>query len=107
MNEEHHRNVDPIELQNGQDDLTPIELSESDLDDISGGLDLIISGSFFDQSESTLAQAGTSGVGGSTDSSFANNSNTSSGNFQIMGLGFESPGQIFAVFSGLARLFGR
>ncbi len=85
-------------------DLVPTELTLTELDDISGGLDIFISGSMFDQSESLLGQSGGCGCPGST---LAKTSNTSSGTFQFAGLGFESVGQIFAVFAGLSRLFGR
>ncbi|MFM7324347.1 MAG: hypothetical protein ACKO4L_05365 [Nodosilinea sp.] len=85
-------------------DFTPVELSPTELDEVSGGLDIFISGSMFDQSKGLLAQSGGSGCPGST---LAQTSNTSSGNFQFAGLGFESLDQIFAVFAGLSRLFGR
>ncbi|MGB5973108.1 MAG: CTB family bacteriocin [Nodosilinea sp.] len=83
----------------------PTELSVDDLDQVSGGLDLMISGSFFDQSEMSATQTGGCGCGGG--SSSLTTSNTSSGTFQIVGLGFESMNEIFAVFAGLSRLFGR
>jgi hypothetical protein len=85
-------------------DLIPVELTLTELDEVSGGLDIFISGSMFDQSESFLGQSGGCGYPGST---LAKTSNTSSGSFQFVGLGFESVGQIFAVFAGLSRLFGR
>ena len=85
-------------------DLVPAELSLTELDEVSGGLDIFISGSMFDQSESLFGQSGGCGCPGST---LAQTSNTSSGSFQFVGLGFESVGQIFAVFAGLSRLFGR
>ncbi|MGG6242407.1 hypothetical protein ACQ4N7_27655 [Nodosilinea sp. AN01ver1] len=85
-------------------DLASVELSPTELDEVSGGLDIFISGSMFDQSESMLGLSGGCGCPGST---LAQTSNTSSGTFQFAGLGFESVGQIFAVFAGLSRLFGR
>lgn len=85
-------------------DLDPVELSLTELDEVSGGLDIFISGSIFDQSESLLGQSGGCGCPGSA---LAQTSNTSSGAFQFAGLGFESVDQIFAVFAGLSRLFGR
>jgi hypothetical protein len=85
-------------------DLTPIELTLTELDEVSGGLDIFISGSMFEQSESILGQSGGCSFPSST---LARTSNTSSGTFQFVGLGFESVGQIFAVFAGLSRLFGR
>lgn len=96
------------ELQNTESDLAalePTELSAADLDQVSGGLDLMISGSFFDQSEMSATQTGGCGCG--VGSSSLSTSNTSSGTFQIAGLGFESMNEIFAVFAGLSRLFGR
>ncbi len=85
-------------------DLAPMELSLTELDNISGGLDIFISGAMFEQNESLLGQSGGCGCPGSK---LAQTSNTSSGSFQFAGLGFESVEQIFAVFAGLSRLFGR
>ncbi|MBD1874975.1 hypothetical protein H6F75_15920 [Nodosilinea sp. FACHB-131] len=85
-------------------DLATVELSLTELDEVSGGLDIFISGSIFDQSEGLLTQSGGCGCPGSMP---AKTSNTSSGTFQFAGLGFESVDQIFAVFAGLSRLFGR
>lgn len=77
------------------------ELSEAELDQVSGGINIFLSGSFFDQQLSFSRQ----GRRGRRTSQGA--SNTSSSAFQFAGSGFNSVEDVLAVLRGLASLFGR
>jgi hypothetical protein len=83
---------------NDDRDLPP-ELSESELDRISGGIDIFLSGSIFDQKLSFSPQNRRRRSRGS--------SNTFSSAFQFAGSGFNSVEDVLAVLRGLASLFGR
>lgn len=82
-----------------------IELSDQELDSISGGIDLMLSGSFFEQTDAVFAQDGSGGCG--QGKSFGRASKTTASAFQLVGSGFESVNDILAVLAGFARLFGR
>jgi bacteriocin-like protein len=92
-------------MSNSENPDAPIELSNEELAEISGGIDIIFSGSMFEQSDSLLIQDTCSSE--STNSSLTKSSRTSASTFQFVGLGFESVNDILAVFAGLAQLFGK
>lgn len=77
------------------------ELSEQELDDISGGVDIFLSGSMFEQNEALVGQQGCGGA------SLAKTSSTASSTFQFIGLGFESNGDVLDALEGVYKIFGR
>lgn len=79
---------------------TPIELSESELNNISGGIDILLSGSMFEQSEISSVQQTPS------TSNFKSNYISSSA-FQIGIFGTGSVNDAKSFFTGLVKLFGR
>lgn len=85
---------------------TPTELSEQELEEVAGGIDIFMSGSVFENNEVVLAQNTSSNPSGGGTSSVFKSSHTFSSAFQFIGLGFDS-GNMMNVFSGLAKLFGR
>ncbi|MEM7553431.1 MAG: CTB family bacteriocin [Cyanobacteria bacterium P01_A01_bin.84] len=86
----------------------PTELSEEELDDVSGGFDIFISGSTFEQTHISSFNRGQSSINGFSGgiSSFRS-SHTSSSAFQIAGLGFNSVSDALGFLGGFAKLFGR
>lgn len=86
---------------------TSVELSEQELEQVAGGIDIFMSGSVFENHEVMLAQNTSSNSSGGGTSSVFKSSRTFSSAFQFIGLGFDSMGDVMNVFSGLAKLFGR
>ncbi|WP_460205186.1 CTB family bacteriocin [Scytonema sp. NUACC21] len=86
---------------------TPVELSEQELDNVAGGIDIFLSGSIFEKSDVFVGNNSGSGLNGSGTNSVFQSSHTFSSAFQFIGLGFESMGDVMKVLKGLARLFGR
>ncbi|MEM7579783.1 MAG: hypothetical protein ACFB02_10380 [Mastigocoleus sp.] len=94
---------------------SPTELSEQELDEVSGGIDFFISGSTFEETHISSFNRGGDSInrGGSINSlsrggtSSFRSSHTFSSAFQIVGLGFDSVGDALGFLSGFARLFGR
>lgn len=86
---------------NNDRDLSPPELTDADLDQISGGIDIFLSGSLFDQQRSVTREIGRGRI------SSRGASNTFSSAFQFAGFGFQSVDDVLAVLRGLANLFGR
>ena len=91
-------NIEKIEKNNA-----PIELSESELDDVSGGIDIFFSGSMFEQSNISIANSTESGHVGARNSSIVQSSHTSSSAFQVAILGIDSMSDIFSLFKGFGR----
>ncbi|MBD1858032.1 MULTISPECIES: hypothetical protein [Leptolyngbya] len=77
------------------------ELSEVELDQISGGIDIFLSGSFFDQ------QVNFSQRGRRRRKNSQGSSSSLASAFQFAGSGFNSVEDVLAVLRGLANLFGR
>ena len=86
---------------------TQIELSEQELEQVAGGIDIFLSGSVFEQSDELIANSTSSNASGAQTTSISKSSHTFSSAFQFIGLGFDSMGDVMNVFSGLAKLFGR
>lgn len=86
--------------------LTQVELSAQELEEVAGGVDIFMSGSVFENSEVMLTQNTISNsISGGTSSVFS--SHTFSAAFQFIGLGFDSMSDVVNIFGGLAKLFGR
>ena len=86
---------------------TQIELSEQELEQVAGGIDIFLSGSVFEQSDELIANSTSSNASGAQTTSISKSSHTFSSAFQFIGLGFDSIGDVTKVLSGLAKLFGR
>ncbi|MCU0569903.1 MAG: CTB family bacteriocin [Oculatellaceae cyanobacterium Prado106] len=81
----------------------PVELTEQQLDEVAGGLDIFLSGSFFEENTQTLLQDG----GCSRPSSFGfRSSQIFTGAFQFIGLGIKTQEDAALVGSFLSGLFG-
>ena len=93
-------NIEKIEKNNA-----PIELSESELDDVSGGIDIYFSGSMFEQRDISIANSTESGNMGAKNSSIIQSSHTSSSAFQVAILGIDSISDVFSFFRGFGRFF--
>lgn len=78
-----------------------VELSALELDDISGGVDIFLSGSMFEQNDALIAQSSPDGA------ALAKTSSTASASFQFIGLGFESNQNVLGALEGVYRIFGR
>lgn len=85
--------------------VAPIELSESELDDVSGGIDIYFSGSMFQQDNLSMMNSTESGDMGTRNSSIVQSSHTSSSAFQVAILGLDSMNDIFSFFKGFGRFF--
>jgi hypothetical protein len=94
------------ELEGKNIDSTPLELSQEELDGISGGISIFFSGSTFEGSSMFASQRRGSRRRGGRSSTFGS-SRTSSSAFQVIGLGLNSPADVMSFFSGLAGLFRR
>lgn len=81
--------------------LTPTELSDEELDQVSGGLDVVITGVLFEQ-DITVQQ---SHCESASSTSFL--SQTSATVFQFVGTGFDSMKDAFSAISSISRLFGQ
>ncbi|MCU0525602.1 MAG: hypothetical protein MUF72_12340 [Elainella sp. Prado103] len=86
-------------------DSSPIELTEQELDQISGGIDLMFSSTLFEQVDEFSGQAIDSDCGSMR--SVSSSSRTSFSSWQFFGSGFESVGEALSFISGLMKLFGR
>jgi hypothetical protein len=83
----------------------PVELSQEELDGISGGISIFVSGSTFQRSD-VFAQSRRRSRRGSRSSSFGS-SQISSSSFQILGIGLNTSEDITAFFRGIFGFFGR
>lgn len=90
-----------------EQNLAPIELSEQELDEVSGGFSLFLSGSMFDQTEALMAQQTTASPLGSSTNFIMRQSRTASSAFQMVGIGFNSAREALPFLFAFARLFGR
>ncbi len=86
---------------NDDRDLSLPELSEAELDQISGGIDIYLSGSIFEQRSSFSRQSR------QRQTHARGMSNTFSSAFQFVGLGFNSVEDVLSVLKSLSNLFGR
>ncbi|MDZ7961794.1 MAG: CTB family bacteriocin [Aulosira sp. DedQUE10] len=84
----------------------PIELSDEELDGVSGGVDIFLSGSMFEQRDIFSVQRSNSRRRGGSNSIFKSSSISSSA-FQLIGLGFGSASDALSFLQGFAKLFGR
>ncbi|BAY99420.1 hypothetical protein NIES37_34020 [Tolypothrix tenuis PCC 7101] len=82
----------------------PIELTDEELDQVSGGIDIFISGATFEQRNVFSARRGSRRRGGN---SIYQSSSISSSAFQLIGLGFGSVGDAMSFLQGFSKLFGR
>jgi hypothetical protein len=85
---------------------TPIELSQEQLDQISGGIDIFLSGSMFQQRDIFSSRRRGSRRRGFGSSSIFQSSYISSSAFQFIGLGFDSVSDAMGFVRGFMRLFG-
>lgn len=81
----------------------PIELTEEELDSVSGGIDIYLSGSMFEQRDVFSARRNSR----RRSSNLFRSSSISSSAFQLVGLGFGSVGDAMSFLQGFAKLFGR
>ncbi|MBD2209646.1 hypothetical protein H6G64_21750 [Calothrix sp. FACHB-156] len=81
----------------------PIELTEEELDGVSGGIDIYLSGSMFEQRDVFSARRNSR----RRSSNLSRSSSISSSAFQLVGLGFGSVGDAMSFLQGFAKLFGR
>ncbi|ARV59875.1 hypothetical protein BZZ01_15665 [Nostocales cyanobacterium HT-58-2] len=86
---------------------TPVELSQKELEEVAGGIDIFLSGSIFEKNDLFASQQTGSNLTGAGSNSVLNSSHTFSSAFQFIGLGLESFSDVVKVFRGLSRLFGR
>ncbi|BAY64333.1 hypothetical protein NIES22_44290 [Calothrix brevissima NIES-22] len=84
---------------------SPIELSPEELDAVSGGIDIYLSGSTFEQRDIFSANRRSSRR--NSRNSLFSSSYISSSAFQFIGLGFSSVSDALSFVSGFAKLFGR
>ncbi len=84
---------------------SPVELSQEELDGISGGISIFVSGSTFQRSD-VFAKVRKRSRHGGRSSSFGS-SQISSSAFQIMGIGLNSSEDIMTFFRGIFGFFGR
>jgi len=84
----------------------PIELSDEELNEVSGGIDIYLSGSMFEQKDIFSVQRSSSRRGFGSNSIFKS-SDISSAAFQVIGLGFNSVSDAMGFLQGFAKLFGR
>jgi hypothetical protein len=82
-------------------DSAPVELSEAELDEVAGGIDVVITGVLFEH-EFSMQQTQNNSL--SSTSFF---SRTSATVFQFVGTGFDSMKDVFSMLSSFSRLFGR
>lgn len=82
-----------------------VELSQQELDEVSGGIDLYFSSQMFEQIEEFSSQSIQSDSGSS--SSVSQSSRTSFSSFQFFGSGFDSVGDALKFLKGITSLFGR
>ncbi|MBF2063078.1 MAG: hypothetical protein IGS39_01390 [Calothrix sp. C42_A2020_038] len=94
----------PNEFDDMETNPSPIELSQEELDGISGGISIFVSGSMFERRDVFAQQRKGSRRRGS--SVFAS-SHIFSSAFQIIGLGLNSPGDVMNFFRGIFGFFGR
>ncbi|BAY81263.1 hypothetical protein NIES267_07390 [Calothrix parasitica NIES-267] len=85
--------------------VAPIELSESELDDVSGGIDIFFSGSMFEQNDIYSVDSVEVGNQESNSSPILKSSHTSSSAFQVAILGIDSMSDAMGFFKGFARFF--
>ena len=83
---------------------TAVELSEEQLDEIAGGVDIFLSGSIFQQRDTFSFRSRSSRRG--RRSSFFQSSYIFSATFQFIGLGFDSVSDAMSFVKGFAKLFG-
>lgn len=86
-------------------DIEPAELSQQELDQVSGGIDLYFSTAMFEQIDEFSAHSVSSGDGCGA-SSVSQSSRASFSAFQFFGSGFESVGDALNFLKGISRLFG-
>lgn len=94
-------------MSNHKQDHNPVELSAEELDAVSGGIDIYLSGSMFEQRDTFSGSRFSSRRRGFGGSSFFRSSFISSSAFQMIGLGFNSASDALSFVAGFARLFGR
>jgi bacteriocin-like protein len=82
-------------------------LSEQELAEISGGVDIFFSASTFEQRDQFLVQQTTSDSGCQSSTTVAKSSYTFASTFQFIGTGFESMNEALSFLSKLTKLFGR
>ena len=80
---------------------TPTELSNEELDQVSGGFDVVITGVLFEQDIAVQQNHCES----ASSTSFL--SQTSATVFQLVGTGFDSMKDVFSALSNVSRLFNR
>ncbi len=85
----------------------PVELSNEELDRVSGGIDIFLSGSMFEQRDVLSSVHTSSRRRGCGSNSIFRSSYISSAAFQVVGLGFESVSDVMSFLTGFTRLFGR
>jgi hypothetical protein len=95
----------PDEFNDVNTNHSPVELSQEELDGISGGISIFVSGSTFDRSD-VFTQSRKSSRRRSSNSIFRS-SQISSSAFQIIGLGLNTSEDITNFFRGLFGFFGR
>lgn len=92
-------------MSNLEQNIAPIELSEEQLDQISGGIDIFLSASIFQQRNTFSYQR--RGSRRRRSSSFFQSSYISHSAFQFIGNGFDSVSDAMSFVRGFMRLFGR
>lgn len=92
-------------MSNLDKNIAPIELSEEQLDQVSGGIDIFLSGSMFEQRNIFSSRHKNSRRRRS--SSFVQSSYISYSAFQFIGNGFDSVSDAMSFVRGFMRLFGR
>mgnify|MGYP001797148770 CR=1 FL=1 len=92
-------------MSNLDKNIAPIELSEEQLDQVSGGIDIFLSGSMFEQRNIFSSRHKNSRRRRS--SSFFQSSYISYSAFQFIGNGFDSVSDAMSFVKGFMRLFGR
>jgi hypothetical protein len=85
----------------------PVELSDAELEEVAGGIDIFLSGSTFEQRDIFAAHRRGSRRSRFSSSSIFRSSYISSSAFQFIGLGFNSVSDALSFVSGFAKLFGR
>jgi hypothetical protein len=83
--------------------ISPIELADEDLEEISGGIDIAFSSSMFQKS----SRSSRSSRRRRRREAAAQSSTVNSSAFQFMGLGFNSASEVMTVLEGLSKFFNR
>lgn len=97
------KDISKVATMSNLENTTPIELSEEQLEQVSGGIDIFISASSFEQTNTSSFPS--TSFPPSKNSSISQSSHISSSAFQIIGLGFDSASDVMSFVKGFMKFF--